>query len=904
MKHIFFSLLALTLMAVSCTLELDMADNHSLRSDISDDEVFLATVENYTDADARTKVYADKKLRVLWNFEDAITIFNKNTYNQPCQFMGDDGDNSGSFKKMATDDEFMTGNNLDYIYAIYPYRKTTKISNRGIISTEFPAQQNYLANSFGRGANTMVSVTEDKNLRFKNAGGYLSLKFYGLGINVASVTLKGNNHEKLAGNAVITMPLDGTPVVEMQNDATEEITVVCDNPVALRPSVDRYTEFWFVLPPTTFSKGITVTVTDVRGDTFTQSTTKEVTITRNALTRMATIQDTPSDLVTIHNPTKGGLEDVLLEWGDYQSIRAMKITGTLNDVDFLIIHDDMPNLRILDISDVNITKLPNKALYQAANVTHLTLPKSLTAIGESQFSNSKLEMVGIMNNVETIGAAAFANCQSLKFVMFESGSKLKTIEDGDGSSWSLPGAFQGCKSLPEISIPAGVETIGGYAFNGCTSLSEILVPASVATINDNAFDDCTSLATISFESGSLLRTIGDNAFRNTCVTAIIFPASVEEVGSGIVSSSNLFSISFERNAKLKSFPEAAFSAYDSKLQTITIPASVDTIKANTFKNCPSLSSVSFENGSQLKVIGESAFEYSSIPDITIPANVELIDWAAFRFCSSLTSLAFEKDSKLRMIGTQAFGYSALTSVTIPASVDTISSHGFGDIPSLTAVSFEDGSHLKLIGDTAFGTTGISTIRIPASVETIDNCAFGNCESLSSIVFEEGSHLKNINGSAFWVTNIQTISIPASVENIGGGAFHSESLTSVTFESNSRLKQLSTYVFDYCTNLTKVTFKENSLLQTIENGAFNHCNNLKTFDASGCASLTTIGDSAFKSFSNLKLFYCGAINPPSIGQNTFYGINARAVLKVPDGSVETYKASSWNSYFASISGFNE
>lgn len=57
-------------------------------------------------------------------------------------------------------------------------------------------------------------------------------------------------------------------------------------------------------------------------------------------------------------------------------------------------------------------------------------------------------------------------------------------------------AFYGCTSLASIDIPAGVTSIGNYAFNGCTSLASITIPAGVTSIGANAFNACSALMTM------------------------------------------------------------------------------------------------------------------------------------------------------------------------------------------------------------------------------------------------------------------------------------------------------------------------------------------------------------------------------------------------------------------------
>ena len=82
----------------------------------------------------------------------------------------------------------------------------------------------------------------------------------------------------------------------------------------------------------------------------------------------------------VHVETKGELENELAGY-DYANIESLKITGVLNDVDFLFIYRMMPNLKNLDIAEVNITALPTQAFYNSKNVEHLILPNTLITIG-------------------------------------------------------------------------------------------------------------------------------------------------------------------------------------------------------------------------------------------------------------------------------------------------------------------------------------------------------------------------------------------------------------------------------------------------------------------------------------------------------------------------------------------
>jgi hypothetical protein len=76
----------------------------------------------------------------------------------------------------------------------------------------------------------------------------------------------------------------------------------------------------------------------------------------------------------------------------------------------------------------------------------------------------------------------------------------------------------------------------------------------------------------------------------------------------------------------------AFSSCSS-LQSICIPATVETIGQNCFSNCTSLSSITFESDSRLNRIEMNAFRgCSSLQSIFIPASVQSLPVRCFRDC--------------------------------------------------------------------------------------------------------------------------------------------------------------------------------------------------------------------------------------------------------------------------------
>ena len=335
------------LFAACSTKEID------IQTLLSGSEVFYASFEQ--PADDGTRVYANEDILLRWTGDDRVSIFEKNTRNQQYRFTGKTGDNAGEFDKVAGSG-FTTGDAISHIVSVYPYQESTKVSKSETITVTLPAEQHYAENSFGLGANTMVSVTSNSSLQYKNVCGYLVVKLYGDGVSVSSIALRGNNGEKLAGKATVTMPLEGVPTTTMANDATSEITLTCATPVQLGATAEKSTQFWFVVPPVTFSKGFTITVSG-NGGVFEKTTGKTVTIKRNNLSRMS-----PIEVVSDHDGLFVQFED--------ENFKAYCVENFDSDGDGKVSYAEAKVVTNIDVCNKGISSL--KGIESFTNLTYLS----------------------------------------------------------------------------------------------------------------------------------------------------------------------------------------------------------------------------------------------------------------------------------------------------------------------------------------------------------------------------------------------------------------------------------------------------------------------------------------------------------------------------------------------------
>jgi hypothetical protein len=284
MKPIVSYICLLALLLSGCTQE-EMLRNGTSAS--GEGRTFTTSFEKI-----ESRTYLEDGLLTRWTAGDRLSLFDGNTVNSQYLFAGDTGDSGGTFFMLNKPEG--TGSSLVTNYAVYPYSEDVAMTKEGEISVTLPTEQHYAENSYGLGDNTMVAVTEDTDdtfLKFKNVGGAIKLQLYGKDITVESITLMGNNKEKIAGTATITAAYDEAPTVSMADDATSSIMLDCgEKGVKIGASAEQATAFWMVVPPTVFEKGFTITVMDVNGGVFIQSTDKKVVIERNVVKPMAAIE--------------------------------------------------------------------------------------------------------------------------------------------------------------------------------------------------------------------------------------------------------------------------------------------------------------------------------------------------------------------------------------------------------------------------------------------------------------------------------------------------------------------------------------------------------------------------------------------------------------------------------------
>lgn len=152
---------------------------------------------------------------------------------------------------------------------------------------------------------------------------------------------------------------------------------------------------------------------------------------------------------------------------------------------------------------------------------------SVTSVPEYVCSDNTVLTSVTFNNVISIGGGAFSGCTSLSDISIPS-----TVTEIGGS------AFRGCTSLTGITFGSGLTNLTVGMFSGCTSLTDVVIPSNITNIDIDAFADCNSLTSLTLGEG--VSTIHPGAFLGcnikyltirTAKPPILYKKDEDKVGS-------------------------------------------------------------------------------------------------------------------------------------------------------------------------------------------------------------------------------------------------------------------------------------------------------------------------------------------------------------------------------------
>lgn len=501
------------------------------------------------------------------------------------------------------------------------------------------------------------------------------------------------------------------------------------------------------------------------------------------------------------------------------------------------------NIISVDMSATYVTFIPAGAFLDCSSLVSVTLPSSVTYVGENAFagtaltsafeaseesyltlaSGDKLLLVAVKDTITDVTVPE--GVEYLPAYLFGGNANIVSV------TFSAPvtaeaGAFVGCKMLSTVN---GIEFLtaegdvfsgtryaiqaatGGFiVINGVLSSytgdgGDIVIPAGVEIVKAGVFTGNASITSVSFENIDRDVTIEAEAFRN-CVNLVSVTFSseydVESVGYR----------AFYNTYWAKNYPNdllvvnSRAVAYLTEGTAVRITSDITEIAPGVFAGNKNIVSLVFDTRTETITIPEGAFmNCTSLNSITFPGSNIVIEKDAFYGTSWYT----RQSSAYITVNGMLIAYKGNSpDIVIPANVTHIYDYVFGGNDNIVSLSFASSIRLTSLYGAAFADCGsLTTVTLPASLNYLELTAFEGTPWLSAQgdMIIVGTKLLAYRGAG------GSVVIPTSVQSIGEKVFTGNTaITSVSFASGSYVTSIPAEAFTGCTALTSVSFPEGIL----------------------------------------------------------------------------------------------
>ncbi|MCD7839466.1 MAG: leucine-rich repeat domain-containing protein [Erysipelotrichaceae bacterium] len=392
----------------------------------------------------------------------------------------------------------------------------------------------------------------------------------------------------------------------------------------------------------------------------------------------------------------------------------------------------------------------------------------VTEIGNYVFEeHEELISVTIPESVSKIGQS-FLLCKNLETVIFP--EYLESIDKD---------AFSYCTSLKEIHLPEYLESIGSGAFSHCYQLLDVTIPASVKEIGDGVFANCINLQNIN---------VDENNEYFTSVDGVLYSKDMKR----------LYCYPMNKMPSLFEVPETVeiiepYAFTNSYLQTIKLPSHLKTISRESFINCLNIISLTIPN--EVETIEKYAFHNCiGLKYLTFSSSLKVIGDSAFQLCKNLEHV--DLPNTVTTLGRDAFeGCENLKTIHLSDHIETIRESSFACCTNLQSVELPK-KLIRIEAKAFLRCSSITTIFIPQYVNKIETSSFMNCTSLKEIhVHPDNKYFVSIDNVLY--NKNQTILY-----------CYPNSKVDTTYIMPNTVKEVSSYGISFNPYLEKIVLSDN------------------------------------------------------------------------------------------------
>ena len=242
--------------------------------------------------------------------------------------------------------------------------------------------------------------------------------------------------------------------------------------------------------------------------------------------------------------------------GDYNCLVGGTPTGTFTIESNEVKRSTNDCAGVVNIPN-GVEKIAALAFYEHDRITSVTIPNTVTEIGNSAFENTRLVSLTIPDSVRIIGDNAFLY------------TKITSLDLGEGveqiGNYSFGGINDGINHL-DVVIPDSVTTLSENAF-GQSNLGHVVIGDGLEIIESAVFYNNYGEGARSIVFGSNITEIRYGAFLGINATQIVLPESLRQLGPVAFGYTNLSYFYIPEN--LTSLSDDTFKEGGSDVSTVS-----------------------------------------------------------------------------------------------------------------------------------------------------------------------------------------------------------------------------------------------------------------------------------------------------------------------------------------------
>ena len=426
----------------------------------------------------------------------------------------------------------------------------------------------------------------------------------------------------------------------------------------------------------------------------------------------------------------------------------------------------------------------------------------------------------IKNDVTSLGGAAFTRFDKVTSLVWEDTPRVTTI----GSNFLM------CSSIDELTIPASVKQIGGYAFGKYGQGSESYGTAPTKVILENPNVTCSTSAFAYQDTANVVIEVKtDEDISNLLAYAKKFGYQVKNLNDYAEDTTGKISwtysagmLTLKGSGAMQDFTteDVPWKNYMAKITEVSIADGITSIGANAFNGASKLTGIQLPKS--VTSIGASAFANSGLTGgaVRIPATVTSIGVNAFQNVSAAIYIyngIWNNDGKTNLINDEQIGTDKVVHFIYGANI------GGYTYPRSTNV---------LLGVAEDGT---------AYVDAYDNGVVGGFN------WDGGYYYSETNPEHEKRTDDKSVVSPLYYKNTTTVWPHSADVNKLVKKAviGDNVTGLYSGLFAYCTNLKEVEFAGDDL--TVLGGNVFMGTSIEHVELP--ATVCSIGDYAFGRYGN-------------------------------------------------------